>query len=135
MWCHWWNAKCSQFGQVRSLPQKLTHMFTRTTVSIQAGATSRASVFINCVCVLIISLVLLPVFDHLPLPVIASIHMIVAVRMVKVENFKLLWNMNRTNFFLSIATAILCVVMNAVTGILIGCVIALLLFCKELAKG
>lgn len=62
-----------------------TGVLVRTDVNVASGATDKMSQFINAVSVLLIVLLLLPMFTYLPMPVIASILMTSAFRLVPLK--------------------------------------------------
>lgn len=76
--------------------------FFRTALNIRSGATMYLSAVVNAVSVFAISLILLQFFKYLPLCVVGSILVVVAIRMVEVEHIVHLWKVDRKMFALSI---------------------------------
>jgi len=109
-------------------------VFARTALNVKSGATSSYSQVINAVCVAIIAFFLLPGFKYLPLSIIASILVYVAIRMVAAEHFKKLYKYDRSAFWISIAVALITVFFDATMGILVGTLVSLLFFAKQLSN-
>ena len=112
-----------------------TAALARTALNIKSGATHKASAFINAISVMIISLLLLGWFRYLPLPIVAAILVYVAIRMVESEHFSHLYKHDKVAFGLSLVVAAITIVEDPIIGILVGSVIALLIFISQLAKG
>ncbi len=110
-----------------------TAALARTALNVKSGATHRTSGILNAVAVAIIALILLPTFKYLPLAIVASILVYVAIRMVEAEHFKHLYSHDKTAFWLSIVVAIITVVEEPIMGILVGSVLALLMFVRKLS--
>jgi sulfate permease, SulP family len=111
-----------------------TGVFARTALNIRSGASSYWSAIINTIGVVIISLVLLPYFSFLPLAIVASILVFLSMRMVSREHFANLYRFDKTAFGLSLVVAAVCLWYDALTGILFGSVVALLIFANYLSK-
>lgn len=62
-----------------------TGVLVRTGVNVASGATDKLSQFINAMFVLAIVMLALPVFTYIPMPVIASILMTSAFRLVPIK--------------------------------------------------
>jgi hypothetical protein len=69
-----------------------TAALARTALNIKCGATSRVSGIISAFTVILLSLIFLPYFKFLPLPNIAAILVNVAIRMIEVEEIKLIYS-------------------------------------------
>jgi MFS superfamily sulfate permease-like transporter len=61
--------------------------------------------------------------------------MVVAIRKVKIDTLKSLYYSEKKNFFIAITVALMCIIVNPVLGLLLGIVLALVSFCRELAQG
>jgi SulP family sulfate permease len=120
-------------GIVGGIPA--TAALARTALNIRSGATSYLSAIVNAFSVFAISLVLLTFFKYLPMCIVASILVVVAIRMIEVEHIIHLWKVDKKMFTLSIVVALLCIVSDPTTGILFGTVIALLMFSDALSSG
>src|SRR3989344_2000749 len=90
---------------------------------------------INALFIAIITFFILGYFKLLPMVIIASMLVVVAIGMVEKRHFIHLIENEKIAFFLSILVAILVVVEDPIFGILVGTVIALLLFINKLAYG
>lgn len=112
-----------------------TATLARTSLNIKSGATSNFSAIINALSIIIITLILLPGFNYLPMAVVAAILVYVAIRMVEIHAFKTLWFFDRKMFWLAIVTAGICVGFDQIYGLLTGATVALLIFANALAKG
>lgn len=112
-----------------------TAALARTSLNIKTGATSRVSGIINVICVLIISAVLLKYFSFMPLAVIASILVYVAIQMVEAEHFFKLFKYEKSGLVVSLLVAILVIVEDPIVGILVGVAISLLILVNRISKG
>lgn len=111
-----------------------TAALARTALNVRAGATHSSSAIINAISVAIIALVLLPAFKYLPLAIVASILVFVAIRMVEREHFKHLFRHDRYAFGLSIFVAGVTVIEDPILGIVAGSAVALLGVVKKLSQ-
>lgn len=112
-----------------------TAALARTALNIKSGATHKSSGFVSAVMVAVISLFLLPYFKFLPLPVIAAILVMVAIKMIEREHFKRMWEADKKSFWLAILVAVVTIYEDPIIGILVGAAISLVLFLDTLSKG
>lgn len=112
-----------------------TAALARTALNVKSGATHKTSAGISSVVIAVIALVFLPQFKFLTLNIVASILVFVAIKMIKHEHFVHLFRHDKKAFFLSILVAVITIVEDPIVGILLGAVVALLLFVNELSKG
>ncbi len=124
------NIAAGLFGGIPA-----TAALARTALNVKSGATHKASAVINSLSVIAISLLLLGFFKYLPLPIVASILVYVAIRMVEREHFIHFLKHDKTAFVLSLVVAAITIVEDPIIGIMVGSVIALLMFISQLAKG
>jgi SulP family sulfate permease len=110
----------------------ITAALARTTLNIKSGATDKISSLINGVMLFIISFLFMPLFKYLPLCVSAAQVCFVAVRMVDTEEMFELYEHDKKNFYLYIATAIICILKDPTIGIIFGMLIYLILFSESL---
>ena len=103
-----------------------TGVLVRTAVNVASGANNKFSQFLNAMTVLIITLTLLPYFTYIPMPIIASILMVSATRLIPVTCMKELWRIDKVEFAILIVTMLICVFMDGALGLMIGGAIALL---------
>ena len=75
-------------GAMGGLP--VTGVLVRAAANVASGATHKTSQFINALVCMIVYLVLLPGFTYIPMPVIASMLMVSACRLIP---FKVMGNL------------------------------------------
>ncbi len=124
------NVVCGFAGGIPA-----TAALARTALNVHSGATHKTSGVINALVLAVISLMLLPTFKFLPLPIVAAILVIVAIRMVKREHFAQLYHFDKKAFWLSMIVAAITVGRDPIIGILFGAAASLLLFVNEISKG
>lgn len=112
-----------------------TAALARTALNIQSGASHRTSGILNCVFLMAIALLLFSFFRLIPLAIIASLLVFVAIFMVEKKQFVDLLEKEKFSFSLSLLVAFLTVADDPLVGILVGTVIALLFFINNIAKG
>ncbi len=112
-----------------------TAALARTSLNIKSGAKHKTSAVLSAVFVAIISLFLLPYFSYIPLPVVAAILVVVAVRMVEREHLKRMYKIDRKSFFIALLVAIVTVLIDPMVGILVGASISLVIFLDTLSHG
>lgn len=112
-----------------------TAALARTSLNIQSGASHRASGMLNCIFLMAITLILFSFFRLIPLVIIASLLVFVAIFMIEKKYFRDLFEKEKFSFSLSLLVAIITVVDDPLIGILVGTVIALLVFVSNVAKG
>jgi SulP family sulfate permease len=111
-----------------------TAALARTALNVRSGATHRTSAGINAVVIAVIALVFLPFFKYLPLALVASMLVLVAVQMVEHEHFRHLYRHDKTAFALSLVVALITVIEDPIVGIMVGAVVSLLLFVNTISK-
>ncbi len=112
-----------------------TAALARTALNIKSGATNRTSGVINAFFIGGITLLFLPLFSFLPLVVIASILGVVALGMIETKHFIHLLENEKIAFAISFLVAFIIVIDDPITGILVGTVIALLIFVNKVSYG
>lgn len=117
------NIVCGVFG---GLPCSSTLL--RTTVNVASGASSKLSQLLSGVMMLIIIIFLLPVFSYMPMPVIASILITMACRLLPSNYIDEISNLDKFELFILLLTTILCVVIDGAGGLIIGGLICLIKF-------
>jgi SulP family sulfate permease len=108
-------------------------VFARTALNVKTGAKSNYSQMINAVAVALLAVVFLSGLNYLPLSITASILVYAAIRMVGVHHFKKLYKFDKLAFGLSLVVAALTLIYDATTGILVGTLVALLVFARKLS--
>jgi len=112
-----------------------TAALARTSLNIKSGATSRVSGMISVLGVVIISSILLTYFRFLPLAVIASILVYIAIQMVEAEHFLKLYKYEPSGLIISVLVAFLVIVEDPIIGILFGVAVSLMLYVNRISKG
>jgi sulfate permease, SulP family len=111
-----------------------TAALARTSLNVKAGAKSKWSGIISSAIVGVVSLILLPYFQYLPLSVVAAILIYVAINMVEAEHFRKLLKVSKRSFSLALLVATLTVTWEPLFAIGTGTVIALLIFVDRLSE-
>ncbi|MCX6714743.1 MAG: SulP family inorganic anion transporter [Candidatus Uhrbacteria bacterium] len=112
-----------------------TAALARTSLNIKSGATHKTSAVMSAMFVAIISLFLLPYFSYIPLPVVAAILVVVAVRMVEREHLKRMFKIDRKSFYIAMIVAVVTVWIDPMIGILVGASVSLVIFLDTLSHG
>lgn len=120
-------------GLVGGMPA--TAALARTSLNIKTGATHKTSAIISVISITIISIFLLGYFKYIPLAVIAAILVFTAIQMVETENYGKLWHYEKNGFFISILVALATIIIDPISGILIGVSISLLVFVDRISQG
>jgi len=115
------HLACGIFGAI-----PCTGVFVRTSINIDLGATHRIAQFMNAIFVVIVAALAMPVFEHLPLPSIAAVLWVASIRMVPTAKLKHLWHVDKIGFGVCMLTALVCVLLDPVIGLVVGMVISLL---------
>ncbi len=104
--------------------------FSRSAVSLAAGAVTGMSSVITAVIVLVTLLAFTPLLYHLPQSVLAAIIMMAVVSLVNVDAIRHIWKAQRHDGLAAIATfaATLFFAPHLDTGILIGAALAIVLY-------
>jgi sulfate permease, SulP family len=71
-------------------------------MNIRSGATLYLSAVVNALAIFVISIVILQFFKYLPMCIVASILVVVAINMIEVEHMVHLWKVDKKMFVLSI---------------------------------
>jgi MFS superfamily sulfate permease-like transporter len=97
-----------------------TAALARTALNVKTGATSRGSGIVSAVMIMLLSSVLFSAFQYLPLPVVATILVNTAYRMVEWHEIHLLYDTDRPMMVVCVVTAIICAVQDPTMGIVYG---------------
>lgn len=111
-----------------------TAALARTSLNVKSGANDKMSATISSLFIVVISVALLSIFKFLPLPVVASILIFTATQMVEKEHFEKIWKNDKSAFLLAIMVAIITVIEDPIMGILIGSMVALLVFANRMSR-
>lgn len=112
----------------------VTGGFSRSAVNHQSGANTPLSSMISAVLVGLTLLFLTPLFYDLPHAILASIIMVAVSGLVDFAYVKELWNTNRMEFGLLMATFIITLQFGMVPGIVGGIVISILILLYKAAN-
>lgn len=112
-----------------------TAALARTSLNIKSGADDRTSAITSSLLIIIISLVLFKFFRFLPMAIVAAILADVAIKMVEAHHFVRFFQYDKKAFYISLIVAFITVYEDPIMGILIGAVIALLMFVEKLSHG
>lgn len=120
-------------GLVGGIPA--TAALARTSLNIKSGCTNRMSAVLSSLGVVAISFLLLSTFRFIPLAVISAILVFVAVRMVEAEHIIAMFRLDKRSFWVAVLVAVVTVYEDPIVGILLGAVIAMILFMDKLSQG
>lgn len=112
-----------------------TAALARTSLNVKSGATHRTSAMISSIMIIAISIIFLSNFKYLPLAVVAAILVYVAFRMVESEHFKHIYMFDKKSFILAMVVAGITIAQDPIVGIVVGSIVALLVFVSHLSKG
>jgi len=112
-----------------------TAALARTALNVKTGCTHRISAALSSVFVAVLAFIFLPIFSYIPLVAIAAILVFVSLRMIEHEHFIHLYRVDRENFFLAIAVALITVLEDPMIGLLIGALISTFMFMRTLSDG
>jgi len=110
-------------------------VFVRTSVNLSTGATHKTSQFIQGLFVFLFAALAMRVLSFMPQGGIAAILLMSCVRMVPLGYMRKLWNEQRWYFGLLCVVALTCWLIDSVTGLAVGTIVALLVTGKETARG
>lgn len=99
--------------------------FSRTAVNDQAGANTGLSAIISAALIALTLLFLTPLFYYLPKAILASVIMVAVFGLIDIKEAKHLWQTDRTDFWMLIATFAGTLSLGIEQGILIGVALSL----------
>lgn len=110
-------------------------MVAQTLVNINAGARSRLSAFVGAIAILIIILFAGPFIEKIPMAALVGVMMIVAIKTFQWFSFRIINKFPKSDIFVGILVALITVVLhNLAIAVLVGVVIAALVFAWDNAK-
>ena len=112
-----------------------TAALARTALNIKSGATHKISAMLGSLFLFVVAFIILPYFKWLPMVVIASILVFVAISMVEKKHFVHLLNNEKYSFWLSMIVAVITVAEDPIIGLVVGAVIALIIFTHNVSLG
>lgn len=108
---------------------------TRTLLNIRNGATSRSAGLVNGITLLFFAITMTSFMRFLPMPIVACLQMTSAWRSVDMKVWTKAWAEDRRSTSTSLLTAFLCTAVNPFIGLLIGIIISMSIFSRQLSKG
>lgn len=108
--------------------------FSRTSVNADAGAKTPLSSTVSAVILTIAVLFLTPLFYHLPSATLATLILFAVTKLFDFETPRMLWAVDKSDFFVYIVTFICTIVLGIEVGILVGAGISIVRLLKEAAQ-
>lgn len=115
------NVASSLFGGI-----PVTGVIARSATNVQAGARTRFSAIFHGFLILAMMLALRPLVARIPIPALAGVLLVVAVRMVEVRMIRTLWHGGRAELAVYLVTAGAIVVTDLIVGVPVGMIAAFL---------
>lgn len=112
-----------------------TAALARTALNIKSGGSHRTSGILSALCVGFITIFFFKWFTLLPMVIIASILVVVAVGMIEKKHFIHLMDNEKQAFILSLVVALITFLEDPMAGIVVGTSVALLIFVNKVAYG
>jgi high affinity sulfate transporter 1 len=122
------NIASSLFGGIPA-----TAAIARTAVNIRSGARSRLASLVHAIAILLVVLVGAKAVSHVPLAALAGILLATALRMVEASSLRALLRSTRSDATVLVITATATVLLDLVTAVLAGLVLAGALALRQLA--
>ena len=101
--------------------------FSRTAVNEQAGARTKLAAVFSAIVIALTLVFLTSLFYYLPNAVLAAIIMVAVVGLIDVKEVKLLWRIDRRDFYLMAGTFAATLGLGIEEGILVGVVMSLVM--------
>lgn len=114
------NAVCGLLG---ALP--VTGVIVRSSTNIQAGARTRLSAILHGVWLLAFVLILPGVLRLVPTAAFAAILVLTGANLIDIRAMRALWNENRAEGWIAIATAVTVVFVSLLAGVILGVALTL----------
>jgi high affinity sulfate transporter 1 len=112
-----------------------TAAIARTAVNVRSGARSRLAAFTHAVVLLLIVLVAAQWVAQIPLAALAGVLIATAVQMVEVSSVWALLRATRGDAAVLVVTALATVMLDLVTAVILGLVVAGLIALRDVARG
>ena len=112
-----------------------TAALARTALNCKSGATSRGSGIVSAITIALLCSVLFSSFKYLPLPVVATILVNTAYRMVEWHEIKTLIETDMPMMVVCVVTAVICAVQDPTMGIVYGSGFAMIRILLTLMHG
>jgi SulP family sulfate permease len=111
-----------------------TAALARTAVNVRSGGRTRLAAIIHGLVLLLIILFLAPLAARIPLAVLGGILMVVAVRMVEREAFRLIVRSTKSDTFVLLLTMLVTILFDLILAIEVGLVAAAILFIVRMSN-
>lgn len=112
-----------------------TGVFIRTGLNIKSGAKGKFSAGLAAVFTGFLAIIFLPLFQYIPMAVIAAILFNTALGLIEIEKFERFWKKETGSLVVSMLVAGITIAEDASYGILLGVVVSLLMFVDKLSRG
>ncbi len=116
-------------GAIGGLP--ITQVIVRSSANIQSGAVSKLSTILHGTFLLLAVLCIPQVLNYVPLPVLASILLVVGYKLAKPAVFLSVYRQGLTQFIPFIVTVVSIVLTDLLTGICYGMLIAVIVILRR----
>lgn len=110
-----------------------TGAIARTATNIKSGATSRASIIISAIFVLLTMLFLAPLAAHIPLAAMAAILMVVSYNMSEQKHFRHIFKTGRNDARILVVTFLFTVFTDLTLAVEVGLLLAMIVFVKRMS--
>lgn len=124
------NVVCGFTGGIPA-----TAALARTSLNIKNGCTHKISATISTIALTLIAFLFLDYLRYLPLAVVAAILIFVALQMIEMEHFIFMYKVDKKSLALTLLVAFITIYEDATIGILLGSVIAMLIFMQKVSTG
>lgn len=111
-----------------------TAALARTAVNVRSGGRTRLAAIVHGLVLLLIILFLAPLAARIPLAVLGGILMVVAVRMVEREAFRLIVRSTKSDTFVLLLTMLVTILFDLILAIEVGLVAAAILFIVRMSN-
>jgi SulP family sulfate permease len=111
-----------------------TGAIARTAVNVRAGARTRVAAFVHSLALVAVVLVGSGLVARIPLPALAAVLMVTAVRMVDTHNIRAIATSTRSDAVVLALTAIATVLFDLIVAVEIGVAVAALLALRSVAR-
>lgn len=110
-------------------------LFIRTGLNVRSGGKTQLAGIIAAFATAVFAIVFMPFFQFLPMAVVAAILFNTAIGLLELEKAKEFWGNDKKSFIVYLLVALVVFFHDAAMGILLGSIIALLLFVEGFADG
>jgi len=112
----------------------VTGVIARSALNVQSGGKTRRAAIFHALTLLAIVLVLAPAIGRIPLACLAGVLLAVALRMMNVREFWLLWRTSRPEGLVYAITFLVIVLVDLIAGIQVGLIAAFVILAIRLSQ-